>query len=98
MRDLRAELRIILIKRIEIVFCRFKATFGKPVLTPVRRSVRLERASAQHPSVVQEHGLTLRTLGELPVHIQQEVLFKPNFAVRAELNEAWNELQMDFNQ
>ncbi|KAL9971466.1 hypothetical protein ACROYT_G017631 [Oculina patagonica] len=77
---------------------KFKATFGKPVLTPVRRSVRLERASVQHPSVVQEHGLTVRTLGELPEGIQQNVLFKPNFAVRAELNEAWNELQMDFNQ
>ncbi|KAJ7377086.1 Cytoskeleton-associated protein 2 C-terminus [Desmophyllum pertusum] len=77
---------------------KFKATFGKPVLTPVRRSVRLERASAQHPSVLQEHDLTVRRLGELPEDIQQDVLFKPNFAVRAELNEAWNELQLDYNQ
>lgn len=68
------------------------------MLTPVRRSVRLEHASAQHPSVVQEHGLTVRTLGELPEDIQEDVLFKPNFAVRAELNEAWNELQHDYNQ
>lgn len=68
------------------------------MLTPVRRSVRLEHASAQHPSVVQEHGLTVRTLGELPEDIQGDVLFKPNFAVRAELNEAWNELQHDYNQ
>jgi len=77
---------------------KFKATFGKPVLTPVRRSVRLEHASAQHPSVVQEHGLTVRTLGELPEEIQQDVLFKPNFAVRAELNEAWKHLRLDYNQ
>jgi len=82
----------------KLVFCRFKATFGKPVLTPVRRSVRLEHASAQHPSVVQEHGLTVRTLEELPEEIQQDVLFKPNFAVRAELNEAWNQLRLDYNQ
>lgn len=80
------------------MFCRFKATFGKSVLTPVRRSVRLEHASAQHPPVVQEHGLTVRTLGELPEEIQQDVLFKPNFAVRAELNEAWNQLRLDYNQ
>ena len=80
------------------MFCRFKATFGKAVLTPVRRSVRLEHASAQHPSVVQEHGLTVRTLGELPEEIRQDVLYKPNFAVRTELNEAWNELQLDYHQ
>ena len=85
-------------KTIKFMLCRFKATFGQPILTPVRRSVRLERASAQYPSVVQEHGITVRTLGELPEDIQQDVLFKPNFAVRAELNEAWNKLQLDFNQ
>jgi len=77
---------------------KFKATFGKPVLTPVRRSVRLERVSTQYPSVLQEHDLTVRTLGELPEDLQQNVLFKPNFAVRAELNEAWYQLQLGDNQ
>lgn len=74
---------------------RFKAAFGKPVLTPVRRSVRLELVSTQHPPVVQEHDLTVRTLDELPEDVQQNLLFKPNFAVSAQLNEAWNELQLD---
>lgn len=68
------------------------------MLTPVRRSIRLERASTQHPSVLQEHDLTVRRLGELPEDVQQNLLFKPNFAVRAELNEAWNELQLDYNE
>ena len=77
---------------------RFKATFGKSVLTPVRRSVRLERVSTQHPSVLQEHDLTVRKLEELPENVQNNLLFKPNFAVNAELNEAWTELQLDFNQ
>lgn len=67
------------------------------MLTPVRRSVRLEHASTQHPSVVQEHGRTVRTLGELPEEIQQDLLFKPNFAVPAELNEAWSQLRLDYN-
>ncbi|XP_027035966.1 uncharacterized protein LOC113664535 isoform X3 [Pocillopora damicornis] len=74
---------------------KFKTTFGKRILTPVRRSVRLERASVQYSSVVQEHGLTVRTLKELPEDIQQDLLFKPNFAVQAELNEVWNKLQLD---
>lgn len=74
---------------------KFKKTFGKQILTPVRRSVRLERASIQYPSVVQEHGLTVRTLEELPKDVQQDLLFKPNFAVQSELNEAWNKLQLD---
>ncbi|KAM7432416.1 hypothetical protein ABFA07_017180 [Porites harrisoni] len=77
---------------------RFKATFGKSVLTPVRRSVRLERVSTQHPSVLQEHDLTVRKLEELPENVQNNLLYKPNFAVNAELNEAWTELQLDFNQ
>ncbi|CAH3191341.1 unnamed protein product, partial [Porites evermanni] len=77
---------------------RFKATFGKSVLTPVRRSVRLERVSTQHPSVLQEHDLTVRKLEELPENVQNNLLFKPNFAVNAKLNEAWTELQLDFNQ
>ncbi|XP_066018000.1 uncharacterized protein [Pocillopora verrucosa] len=74
---------------------KFKTTFGKRILTPVRRSVRLERASVQYSSVVQEHGLTVRTLEELPEDIQQDLLFKPNFSVQAELNEVWNKLQLD---
>lgn len=74
---------------------KFKKTFGKQILTPVRRSVRLEQASIQYPSVVQEHGLTVRTLEELPEDVQQDLLFKPNFAVQTELNEAWNKLQLD---
>ena len=77
---------------------RFKATFGKSVLTPVRRSVRLERISTQHPSVVQEHDLTVRKLEQLPENVQNNLLFKPNFAVNAELNEAWTQLQLDFDQ
>ena len=68
------------------------------MLTPVRRSVRLERIGTQHPSVVQEHDLTVRKLEELPEDVQNNLLFKPNFAVNAELNEAWTELQLDFNQ
>ena len=74
---------------------RFKAAFGKPVLTPVRRSVRLELVSAQHPHVVQEHDLIVRRLEELPEDVQQNLFFKPNFAVSAQLNEDWNELQLD---
>lgn len=74
---------------------RFKATYGKSVLTPVRRSVRLERVSTQHPSILQEHDLTVRSLNELPEDVQQNLLFKPNFAVCAKLNEAWSELQLD---
>ena len=68
------------------------------MLTPVRRSVRLERVSAQHPSLLQEHDRTVRKLEELPENVQNNLLFKPNFAVNAELNEAWTELQLDFNQ
>lgn len=84
-----------LMKAMKFVLFRFKTTFGKRILTPVRRSVRLERASVQYSSVVQEHGLTVRTLEELPEDIQQDLLFKPNFSVQAELNKVWNKLQLD---
>ena len=77
---------------------RFKATFGKSVLTPVRRSIRVERVSTQYPTVLQEHDLTVRTLEELPEDIQHNLLFKPNFAVHTELNEAWHRLQLDYNE
>ena len=80
------------------LFCRFQQTFGKPVLTPVRRSIRLERISSQHPSLLREHDLTVTRLSELPEDIQQNLFFKPNFAVPAELNEAWRKLQLDFTE
>ncbi|XP_068718858.1 cytoskeleton-associated protein 2-like [Montipora capricornis] len=77
---------------------KFQQTYGKPVLTPVRRSIRLERVSSQHPSLLHEHDLTVRRLSELPEDIQQNLFFKPNFAVPAELNEAWRKLQLDFTE
>ncbi|XP_067039367.1 cytoskeleton-associated protein 2-like isoform X2 [Acropora muricata] len=75
---------------------KFKQTFGKSILTPVRRSVRLEQVNFQHPPMLQEHDLTVRRLSELPEDARQNLLFKPNFAIAAELNEAWSKLQLDY--
>lgn len=75
---------------------KFKQTFGKSILTPVRRSVRLEQVNFQHPPMLQEHDLTVRRLSELPEDAQQNLLFKPNFAIAAELNEAWSKLQLNY--
>jgi len=46
--------------------------------------------------MLQEHDLTVRRLSELPEDAQQNLLFKPNFAIAAELNEAWSKLQLDY--
>ena len=62
----------------------------------MRRSVRLEQVNFQHPPMLQEHDLTVRRLSELPEDTQQNLLFKPNFAIDAELNEAWSKLQLDY--
>ena len=72
---------------------RLKSCFNKPVLTPVRRSMRLEKASCGYPTMLQEHLLTVRSLDELPEAMQEEILYKPNMAVQAELNQAWMEMQ-----
>lgn len=55
--------------------------------------MRVEVASTTYPTVIQEHALTVRSLEELPEDVQQDIMFKPNFAVQTQLNEAWKELQ-----
>lgn len=61
-------------------------------MTPVRRSARLERRSVHYPVMLQEHGLAVRHLDDLPEDIKKDVLFKPNFTVQNDLNDAWKDL------
>jgi hypothetical protein len=45
--------------------------------------------------MLQEHGLAVRHLDDLPEDIKRDVVFKPNFTVQDELNEAWRDLWDD---
>ncbi|EDO45723.1 predicted protein [Nematostella vectensis] len=64
----------------------------RSVITPVRRSARLERRSISYPAMLQDHDLVVANLGDLSEDTRKEAVYKPNFAVEAELNEAWKEM------
>ena len=70
---------------------RLKSTLSQRVLTPVRRSDRIERAKSKLPPSLQEKFVTVSSPSELAKEVKNgDIYFLPNLAVDTPLNNAWS--------
>ena len=71
--------------------CRLKSTLGRQVLTPVRRSGRIEKFESRLPSAVKSHVLTASSPSQFAKNIEEgEVYFLPNPNVTSKWNDVWS--------
>ncbi|XP_070554561.1 cytoskeleton-associated protein 2-like [Ptychodera flava] len=76
-----------LFNRIHKVFGENAAITPISIVTPVRRSVRLEQLSAtKPPGSFQSHDVCVSSLGELPVEEMDGFIYKPNKTLQAEFD------------
>lgn len=69
---------------------RLKSTLGRQVLTPVRRSGRIDKYESMLPPVVRSHVQTASSPGQFAKNIENgDVCFLPNPNVQSEWNDIW---------
>ena len=69
-----------------------KSTLAKQILTPVRRSGRIEKCKSKLPSVLRSHVPTLSSPSEMRQETKDgHVYCLPNLNVNCKWNDVWND-------
>ena len=75
---------------------RLKSSLARQVLTPVRRSGRIDKVESRLPAVVRSHVPTVSSPRDFDTNIQDgNVYFLPNPNVDSKWNEIWGNEKMN---